>query len=370
MSVHSSARVGIVGGGQLGRMLALAGYPLGIECVLLDPSPSACAGQVARVLPGAFDRIEDLVALARQVDVLTFDIENVPATALDGMRSVVPVVPIHPSPTAIATAQDRLEEKTLFRALGIPTAPFVAVASRAELETAAATLGWPVMLKTRRLGYDGRGQRLAHSLAELERGWSELGEAPAIVEAWIRFEREVSLIGAANGVDDPLFYPLTENVHEHGILRHSVAPFDAPELTEQAETWLTSIMRQLDYQGVLTVEFFVGPEGLMANEMAPRVHNSGHWTIEGAETSQFENHLRGVLGWPLGEPSVRGHAAMVNLLGEEPPRAEVLAQRGVHLHRYGKAPKPGRKLGHCTITDADRQRLMIRLDALEALARR
>lgn len=366
MCANSSAtRVGIVGAGQLGQMLALAGYPLGIDCVLLDPSPTACAGRVARVIEGALDSPEALQMLAREVEVLTFDIENVPASALEAVRGRVPV---RPSPEAIATAQDRLAEKELFRALGIPTAPFVPVAAREELAGAAAELGWPAVLKARRLGYDGRGQHIARSLEDLEQGWLSLGEVPAIVEAWVDFDRELSLLGVANGVGSPVFYPLADNLHQDGILRFTLAPFDAPELRAQAEAWLESIIRHFDYRGVLTVEFFLSGDGLIANEMAPRVHNSGHWTIEGAVTSQFENHLRAVLGWPLGDTSARGYAAMVNLLGAEPPQSELLALDGVHLHHYGKAPKPGRKLGHCTITDSDRGRLVRSLDTLRALA--
>jgi 5-(carboxyamino)imidazole ribonucleotide synthase len=362
-SPRDVARVGILGGGQLGRMLALAGYPLGVECTLLDPGPDACARQVAPTLEGALDSVSALTRLARGVDVLTFDIENVPAEALGALRDVVP---IHPAPAAIATAQDRLAEKSLFESLGIASTPFVPVQTRDDLGRAAARLGWPLVLKARRLGYDGRGQRTARSIEELERGWAELGQVPAIAEAWIAFEREVSLIAACGSSGELAFYPLAENVHDQGILRYTIAPFLDRTLQAQAEHWLASISRHFDYRGVLTVEFFVTANGLIANEIAPRVHNSGHWTIEGAETSQFENHLRAVLGWPLGDPRPRGHAAMLNLLGALPPLASVLAIEGAHLHRYGKDAKPRRKLGHCTITDVDRTRLLTRFDGLRA----
>ena len=218
-------------------------------------------------------------------------------------------------------------------------------------------------MKSRRLGYDGRGQRIADSLVRLIAGWDELGRVPAIAEGWVAFERELSLIGVC-GAAQRVFYPLAENVHRNGILSSTVAPYPDHALQRQAEAWLAAIMQKLEYRGVLTVEFFHTRAGLVANEMAPRVHNSGHWTIEGAEVSQFENHLRAVLGWPLGDPSPRGHAAMLNLIGTQPRREAILAIPGAHLHDYGKNPRPERKLGHCTLVDGDRSRLLERLTAL------
>jgi 5-(carboxyamino)imidazole ribonucleotide synthase len=356
-------RVGILGAGQLGRMLALAGYPLGIECRFLDREARSPGGQVAPIVLGALDDAAGLAALADGADVITFEIENVAVTALE---SVGARVPVFPPPAAVAAAQDRLREKELFHELGIPTAPFVSVASAADLGAAADALGWPIVLKTRRLGYDGRGQRIAKSAAELLAAWQALGQAPAIAERFVRFERELSLIGACNA-RDRVFYPLAENIHRDGILATTVAPFAAADLQQQAQTWLAAIMQKYRYRGVLTVEFFHTADGLVANEMAPRVHNSGHWTIEGAQTSQFENHLRGVLDWPLGDPSPRGHAAMVNLIGELPPREAVLALPGAHLHDYGKSPRPLRKLGHCTLVDDRPSRLLERLAALRAV---
>ena len=269
----------------------------------------------------------------------------------------------------MAAAQDRLAEKTLFRSLGIPTAEFVAVDSAADA-TAASRLGWPVVLKTRRMGYDGRGQRVVNSQQELAAAWRELGQVPSIAEALVKFEREVSLIGVQGAGTERAFYPLAENVHRDGILATTVAPYSDTGLQQQAEAWLAAIMTNLNYRGVLTVEFFHTSRGLVANEMAPRVHNSGHWTIEGAETSQFENHLRAVLGWPLGDTRPRGHAAMLNLIGALPPRDAVLAVPGSHLHTYGKGSRPGRKVGHCTLVDTDRSRLLQRLAALRALVDR
>jgi 5-(carboxyamino)imidazole ribonucleotide synthase len=356
--------VGIVGAGQLGRMLALAGYPLGVDCHVLDRTADAPGAQVAPAVLGELDDASALASLAAEVDVVTLEIENVAVAPLEELHKRIDVFP---PPKAVAAAQDRLAEKTLFRSLGIPTPEFVAIDSTADA-AAAAELGWPVVLKTRRLGYDGRGQRVASSVAALAAAWQELGGVPCIAEAWVPFQREVSLIGVQGAGVERVFYPLAENVHKNGVLATTVAPYVDTALQRQAEAWLTAIMTTLDYRGVLTVEFFHTASGLVANEMAPRVHNSGHWTIEGAETSQFENHLRAVLGWPLGDTRPRGHAAMLNLLGELPRRDAVLAIPGAHLHDYGKEPRAGRKVGHCTLVDTDRERLLKRLEALRGAA--
>lgn len=355
-----SKRIGIVGAGQLGRMLALAGYPLGVQCTLLDREPGSPGGQVARLLQGALDDAASLAALADAADVLTFEIENV---AVERLEALAARAAVRPPPPAVAVAQDRLREKELFAELGIPTAPFVSIGSDADLGEAARALAPPVVLKARRLGYDGRGQRVVERLEELGAAWAALGRVPAIAESFVRFDRELSAIAAASS-RECVFYPLSENTHADGILRSTVAPYADEALERQARAWLTAIIAKFDYRGVLTVEFFHTAQGLVANEMAPRVHNSGHWTIEGAQTSQFENHLRGVLDWPLGDPSPRGHAAMVNLIGEMPPPEQVLAIRGVHLHDYGKTPRAGRKIGHLTLVDDRRDRLLERLAAL------
>jgi 5-(carboxyamino)imidazole ribonucleotide synthase len=359
-------RVGIVGAGQLGRMLALAGYPLGVDCTLLDTSADAPGAQVATSVQGALDDPAALGKLADRVDVVTLEIENVSVAALETLDGRIDVFP---PPAAVAAAQDRLSEKTLFRSLGIPTAEFVTIDSESDAAS-AGKLGWPAILKTRRLGYDGRGQRVVDSPAALAAAWRELGSAPSICEAFVKFEREVSLIGVQGDRGERAFYPLAENVHRNGILASTVAPYADAALQQQAERWLAAIMAALEYRGVLTVEFFHTKSGLVANEMAPRVHNSGHWTIEGAATSQFENHLRAVLGWPLGDASARGHAAMLNLLGRLPPRNAVLGIPGAHLHDYGKSPRPARKVGHCTLVDSDRSRLLTRLESLNELVLR
>jgi 5-(carboxyamino)imidazole ribonucleotide synthase len=354
--------VGIVGAGQLGRMLALAGYPLGVDCRLLDRAADAPGAQVADTVLGELDDLDALGKLAASVDVLTLEIENVDVT---GLESLGHRIAVYPPPRAVAAAQDRLAEKTLFRSLGIPTVEFVRVDTERDLAVAADKLGWPIVLKTRRLGYDGRGQRIVDSAEQLTAAWAELGRVPSLAEAWVRFEREVSLI-AVQGVDrQRAYYPLAENVHRDGILRTTVAPYLDEALQRRAEQWLAALMGELDYRGVLTVEFFHTQSGLVANEMAPRVHNSGHWTIEGAETSQFENHLRAVLGWPLGDARARGHAAMLNLLGSLPSTDVALAVPGAHFHDYGKDPRPGRKVGHCTLVDPDRERLLERFRALQ-----
>jgi 5-(carboxyamino)imidazole ribonucleotide synthase len=347
-------------------MLALAGYPLGIDCTLLDTSPDAPGAQVAASVQGALDDPRALANLADQVDVVTLEIENV---AVDALESLHGRIHVYPPPAAVAAAQDRLAEKTLFRSLGIPTAEFVTIDSAADAAS-AEQLGWPVIVKTRRMGYDGRGQRVVESAAAVGAAWRELGGVPSIAEAFVAFEREVSLIGAQGARNERVFYPLAENVHRNGILASSVAPYDDAMLQRQAEAWLTAIMDALEYRGVLAVEFFQTKDGLVANEMAPRVHNSGHWTIEGAETSQFENHLRAVLGWPLGSARPRGHSAMLNLLGRLPPRDAVLSIPGAHLHDYGKSPRPGRKVGHCTLVDSERAGLLERLSPLRTVVSR
>ncbi len=353
--------IGIIGAGQLGRMMALAAYPLGARIVFLDQGEKSPGGQIGRILTANLDDAAAMLRLAEAVDVVTIDIENVPVEVLDAVANRVN---LYPPAAAIAAAQDRLTEKELFASLAIPTVPFVAITHTEDLDR-AATLGWPLVLKTRRLGYDGRGQHLVRSRAELESAWRELGNVPAIAEAWIRFDREVSLVGVYGANNERRFYPLAENVHREGQLYSTVAPFDDPQLQAMAENWLNAVADRFRYRGVLTVEFFHTDGGLLVNEMAPRVHNSGHWTIEGAETSQFENHIRAVLGWPLGSTAPRGHAAMLNLIGSLPPAQQLLAIPGLHFHDYGKSARAARKVGHCTIVDSDRQRLLLRLAELK-----
>ena len=339
-------KIGIIGAGQLGRILALAGYPLGLRFAFVDQNEDSPGGQVGDMVIGSFDDAAALDRLADIADVITFDVENVPVAAV---RDIAARRPYLPPVAALDAAQDRLNEKTLFNELGIPTPRFVAVDDRAGLDAAVADLGLPAVLKTRRLGYDGRGQAFLRQPEDLDAAWARFAGHPLILESFVPFEREVSVIGVRSVAGEFRCYPLSENVHEDGILRYSRAPYDDPALQAEAERHVAEIMSRLDYAGVLTVEFFVEDGRLLANEMAPRVHNSGHWTIEGATTSQFENHLRAILGLPLGETKALGHAGMVNFLGHMPALAEVLAVPGAHLHDYGKDPRPKRKLGHCTV---------------------
>jgi 5-(carboxyamino)imidazole ribonucleotide synthase len=270
----------------------------------------------------------------------------VPVAAL---QQVAATHPVWPPVEALRVSQDRLLEKQLFNKLKIPTPPFRAVESLAELRAAVRALGLPCVLKTRRLGYDGKGQRCLRKPADLEPAWNALGGVPLILEGFVDFEREVSIVGVRSTRGEVRAYPIAANTHKEGILRVTLAPHRNPVLQKAAEIHLKRLLRHFDYAGVLTIEFFVHKGRLVANEMAPRVHNSGHWTIEGAATSQFESHLRAILGLPLGETAPVGHCAMVNFIGVLPDRDAILALPGVHWHDYGKEPRPGRKLGHCTV---------------------
>lgn len=342
-------KIGIIGAGQLGRMLALAGYPLGLRFVFLDQSADAPGAQVGRIIPGAFDDAAKLAELAKEVDVVTFDVENVPVSAVEPIAAQKPFLP---PVKALGASQDRLHEKTLFRQLKIPTPPFMAVDSIEDLRAAVAQIGLPGVLKTRRLGYDGRGQFYLRKPADVEAAWQALGTVPLIYEGFVNFTREVSIIGVRSTRGETMFYPLSANTHSEGILRYSVAPYRSATLQKQAETYMRKLLKHLDYAGVLTIEFFVHNGKLIANEMAPRVHNSGHWTIEGAQTSQFENHVRAILGLPLGSTRPNGHSAMMNFIGSIPELGNILRVSGVHFHSYGKEPRPNRKLGHCTVNAA------------------
>ena len=357
-------KIGIIGAGQLGRMLALAGYPLALRFQFLDSSADSPGGQVAPIVTGAFDDPQSLQKLAADTDLVTYEFENVPVSALQAVsrtRTCLPPV------DALRVSQDRLLEKNLFTQLGIPTPPYRAVESLGELRDGVAALGLPCVLKTRRLGYDGKGQFYLRKAADVELAWQALGGTPLILEGFVAFDREVSIIGARSTRGEVRTYPIVANTHRDGILRVTRAPHRSAALQKAAEGHLRKLLGHFDYAGVLTIEFFVRKGRLIANEMAPRVHNSGHWTIEGAATSQFENHLRAITGLPLGDTRAIGHAAMVNFIGSMPERDRVLALPGVHYHDYGKAPRPGRKVGHCTIvaaTAAERDRLVNRVQKL------
>ncbi|MRG98740.1 5-(carboxyamino)imidazole ribonucleotide synthase [Xanthomonas sontii] len=364
--------VGILGAGQLARMMAVAGVPLGLRFALLDPAADACAGQVAPLRVGDYADRAALAAFADAVDVATFDFENVPA---DSAAALAGQVPVFPSPDALAVAQDRLAEKTLFRELGIPVPAFAAIDTRADLDAALAQVGTPCILKTRRLGYDGKGQFRIASAADADAAWAALGAQAAsvglIAEAFVPFQREVSVVAVRGRDGEFRTWPLTENWHVHGVLSASLAPAQADAALEQAAVaHARALAERLQYVGVFALELFCRDGELLANEMAPRVHNSGHWTIEGAETSQFENHLRAVLGLPLGSTRMRGHACMLNWIGAMPDAAPVLVQSGGHWHDYGKQPREGRKVGHATLREDTPEALALALQTVGAQLQR
>jgi len=353
-------RIGIIGAGQLGQMLGFAARDLNVECRFLDPSISPPARVCGDVIQRPFDDATALAELASSCDVITYEFENVPVGAL---QSIDATVPIYPPVDALRQAQDRLDEKRLFERLGIPLPAYRAIDTREDMVAAAEALGLPMVVKARRLGYDGKGQVLVQTTADIDKAWGTLGRQALIAEQWVPFDYEVSSIGVRNVDGDVRTYALSHNVHKDGILQSSRSPVDAPELAGKAAGYVRLLLDHLDYVGVLALELFVKGDHLLANEFAPRVHNSGHWTIEGAATSQFENHLRAIMNLPLGSTASRGHAGMINLIGEIPAAARAI-ETG-HLHDYGKAPRPGRKLGHITVvgeTADDRDALLDIID--------
>ena len=348
-------RVGILGGGQLGQMLAAAARDQSIDTLVLDPKPGAVAGQITEVIEADWLDADALDALSA-CDVVTYEFENVPTEAVDAL---VAKVPVHPAPDALAFSGDRIVEKNLFRELGVETAPFAQVDTRSDLEDAVGEIGLPAVLKTRRFGYDGKGQAVLRTVSDVDEAWQTLGGQALILEGFVPFDREVSALAARGRDGEMRYWPVTENVHVGGILHISRAP--APEVSDalmaKAAAGLEAVMARLDYVGVLVVEFFQLGDRLVANEMACRVHNSGHWTIEGAPASQFENHMRAVSGLPLGSTEVGGFSAMINLISEIPALDSLENQSGIHLHVYGKSPAPDRKLGHVTVVSDSREGL-------------
>ncbi|HTG48272.1 MAG TPA: 5-(carboxyamino)imidazole ribonucleotide synthase [Actinomycetota bacterium] len=360
-------RVGIIGGGQLGRMLVQAGADLGIACTTLDPNADSPAARVGPAIVGAYDDADALASLAAEADVVTYEFENVPVA---GVRALAERVPVHPGPASLEAGQDRLAEKHLFTEVGLPVPLYAAVEDLASLPEAIEAVGLPAVLKSRRLGYDGKGQVVIADAALAEDAWRRIGEVPALLEALVPFDQEVSILSVRGRDGEIRSWPLVENEHEEGILRRSFAPARGaePPVQAAAEAHAGAILERLDHVGVLAIELFRVGEELFGNEMAPRVHNSGHWTIEGAETSQFENHLRAICGLPLGETTVAGHAAMVNLIGGVPEAAEVLRLPGAHLHLYGKRPLPRRKVGHVTLRGDDPRSLWAKVLQVSELA--
>jgi 5-(carboxyamino)imidazole ribonucleotide synthase len=361
--------IGILGGGQLGYMLALAGYPLGLHFRFLDPSPEAPVGRIANRVTADFNDEQALEKFSHGLEAVTYEFENVPVAAA---KFLAERAPVYPPTVALEEAQERLREKRLFRRLEIPTTEFAEIAKREDLDPAVKQVGLPGMLKTCRMGYDGKGQWLLRTTEDVEKARRELPDVPLILEKFVPFTRELSILGVRGRGGEIAFYPLIENHHRGGILRLSLAP--APNLTaslqQEAEQAARKMLDALGYVGVLCIEFFEIGGRLLANEMAPRVHNSGHWTIEGAVTSQFENHLRAILGMPLGATAAVGVSAMINLIGEIPNSAEVLKVSNAHLHLYGKEPRAGRKLGHVTVRADHPEKLQQCLGALPDFFRR
>ena len=361
--------IGILGGGQLGYMLALAGYPLGLHFRFLDPSPEAPVGRIAHRVTAEFMDEQALEKFAHGLEVVTYEFENVPVEAA---RFLAERAPVYPPAAALEAAQDRLREKRLFQKLGIATTEFAEVDGREDFDAATERIGLPAILKTRRMGYDGKGQNLLRTKEDVQKARLELPNVPLVLEKYVPFTRELSILGVRGRTGEIAFYPLIENHHRGGILRLSLAP--APNLTagvqQAAEQAGRKALEELGYAGVLCIEFFELDGRLLANEMAPRVHNSGHWSIEGAVTSQFENHLRAVLGMPLGVTTGMGYSAMVNLIAELPAAEEVLAVANTHLHLYGKSPRPGRKLGHVTVRADKFEKLQQQLGELPAFFKR
>lgn len=364
--------IGILGGGQLGMMLAQSALKLGHHCVFLEDTPHAPADLYGQVFK--YNELDDFITAS---DVFTLEFENTPIKTAKSLANLEHKDGLFPPTNALEIAQDRLAEKALFNQLNIDTVPFMAVNSLDELQTAAKELGLPLVLKTSRGGYDGKGQFVIKTQSDIATAWGELGDAvtgdggltntpaPLIAEGFIHFSREVSLIGVRGRTGEVAFYPLVENVHKDGILSKTIAPApNVDTLSQTAQASMKKLLEKLDYVGVLTLELFVSENGLIANEIAPRVHNSGHWTIEGANTSQFENHIRAVLGLPLGDTGIIKPSVMLNVIGKYPNIHELLTHTGVHFHHYHKAERDGRKIGHITVMSDDNDRVVSNITQL------
>jgi 5-(carboxyamino)imidazole ribonucleotide synthase len=342
----SGATIGILGGGQLGRMLSVAASRLGFKTHIFEPGANPPAGQVADAVTTApYEDEAALRAFVASVDVITYEFENIPTSALNILEAIRP---IRPGRAALAASQDRLTEKTFLRDLGLMTAPFADVASEADLTAALGTIGTPAILKTRRFGYDGKGQARIMALEDADTAYADMAGAPSILEGFVNFSHEVSVIGARALNGSVACFDPGENVHRNGILHTTTVPARlSPSQRSDAVLIAAKILNALDYVGVMGVELFVTAEGLVVNEIAPRVHNSGHWTQNGCVIDQFEQHIRAVAGWPLGDGSRHSNVVMENLIGEDVARIPQIAETCAAIHLYGKAEaKPGRKMGH------------------------
>jgi 5-(carboxyamino)imidazole ribonucleotide synthase len=339
-------KIGILGGGQLARMLSLAAINLGLSCLCYSQVRDTCAGDVCRLMHANFSDSNALQNFMAEVEVVTYESENIPSTTTDYIEQLHRLAPAN---QALVVSQDRLTEKRFFHELEIPTAEFIAINQLSDLHNAAERLGLPIVLKTRLFGYDGKGQFLIESDNDITTAWEALKGQELIAEQYIKFDREISIIAVRGHDGEILCYPLTENTHKQGILLISKAPFIDEALESHACQLVTKLMNQLNYIGVMAVEFFQVGDRLLANEFAPRVHNSGHWTIEGAQTSQFENHIRAIAHLPLGNVTPKGHSIMINCIGQMPALADVLACPNAHYHSYNKDARPLRKLGHITL---------------------
>lgn len=359
-------KIGILGGGQLARMLSLAGYPLGHRFRIYDSKPGVTAGLSAELFTGEYDDKELLKKFAAGLDVITYEFENVPVDTAEFLQQYCEV---HPDPKALFYSQERIREKDFFNSLEISTASYKEVNSHMDLHIAIEEIGLPFVLKTRKFGYDGKGQALVKTKEDAEAFVNQFKTPELICEGFVKFERELSIVAVRDKIGNIVFYPLVENHHHNGILYKTIAPGEnvSGELQAKAENYARLVLNELDYAGTIAIELFDTGDDLIANEMAPRVHNSGHWSMDGAVTGQFENHIRAVAGMPLGSTKIRENTVMFNIIGRLPEINELLMIEGVHLHLYDKEPKPGRKIGHVNICCKEINRCNGKIEAAEKL---
>lgn len=359
-------KIGVLGAGQLARMLAFAAHQLGIEIICVDPSPECSAQNVTQVHQADYSDIQKMATYFSGVDCVTYETENLP---IEAVKAIDQKFKLFPTLAALELFQDRLSEKNFLNSLSIPTVDYRAVNTWSDIENAIRQFAFPFVMKTRLSGYDGKGQAIIRNLEEAELAWERLSRYPLIIEKFANFDYEVSIIAVRSSAGKILFYPIVFNEHRNGILFLSKAPYVNEVIELAAKNYATQILQKLNYVGVMTVEFFCQNNQLLVNEIAPRVHNSGHWTIEGAETSQFENHLRAISGLPLGSTKPIGHAAMINFIGKHQNMSNLLSIPGAHYHWYNKEVRQGRKLGHLTLCAASENEMQVKLDkALASVA--